>query len=249
MQRRRDRMFPHFLCALLMAIALVTNGQIAGNANGGTSGVLDTSGASLLVISVCQYSGVAAQAPTDSKSNTWTALTEQKEAIEASNRLYYVANPTVGSGHTFTVAATGIFSVTQIAAFSGVKTSSPFDQQNGNKTFDSISSFQPGSVTPGEDNELIIAAIAASRSTTFSINSSMTITNSSDYNSGVSEGGALAYLVQSSFAAINPTWSFTPTVPISVAATIATFKAAAGGATVVPWARRFNSIGAGPMVS
>jgi hypothetical protein len=46
-------------------------------------------------------------------------------------RLYYAANPTVGSGHTFSYTGASNFSSIFVAAFSGVATSSPFDKENG----------------------------------------------------------------------------------------------------------------------
>jgi hypothetical protein len=218
-----------------MAIALVSNVRNTPAANGNTSGSIDTTGASLLVMHVSTYSQGPDPTVSDSKGNTWTALTAQDPPVsEPRSQLFYVANPTVGSGHTFTVAGTGIFHVTCAAAFSGALTVSPFDQQNGARSDAAATSLQPGSVTPTEDNELVVTGIAtgSGSSGAYTVGSSFTKTNEAAYANSVNEGGGLAYLVQGTAAAVNPQWSWTGSALRS--ATIATFKAAAvGGGTTV----------------
>lgn len=183
-----------------------------------TTGV-DTTGANLIVLFAAYEAGSTVS---DSKSNTWTALTPKGSGGVA--QLFYCFNPTVGSGHTFSttpITYGGIF----MAAFSGA-TSSPFDVENGVAP-GSGTSIQTGSVTPSLNNELIITGINLGGSAASpTINSGFTQTDSINANSGVSYGGSLAYLIQTSASAVNPTWSWTNAA--TNPAVIATFKSPVG---------------------
>lgn len=88
-----------------------------------TSGAVDTTGATFLVVAVSFYNGSASV--TDSKGNTWTAIAASQidSTFDSSTQLFYVTNPVVGAGHTFTV--TGLFPTGHMLAFSGLSASSP----------------------------------------------------------------------------------------------------------------------------
>lgn len=203
-----------------MAIALVSSANTIT-----TSSAIDTTGATLLVALISKYDAQSSTPPTDSKSNTWTALTSYWAGAlnETECRLYYVANPTVGTGHTFTCPS-GNQPALVVAAFSGVSTVSPVDQQNGFGPANA-STIQPGSVTPAEDDELVVSGCAQYSSASMSA-SGMTVANTVPDNGGVNIGTAMAYVVQTTATAINPTWS---TGFSRCKAVIASFKAAAGG--------------------
>ncbi len=163
----------------------------------------------------------------DSKGNTWTQLTGYNTGADAYVKVWYVANPIVGTGHTFTVGTGGsVDASAYIAGFSGVVTSAPFDQQNG-ATVASSATIQPGSITPTQADCLIICGLSSydASALTATINSGFTITDQAGFSSGNYFGGGLAYLVQSTASAVNPTWaagsSFT-----NAAAAIASFKPA-----------------------
>lgn len=212
-----------------MAFSLISH---AGSATGVTSGI-DTTGANLIIINDSFFGG--SSTPTDSKGNIWTGLTGQGVGGRAV-RLYYCYNPTVGSGHTFT--STAAFSSIQVQAWSG-SAASPFDQENGG-----VGVLQPGSITPTEDNELLVVGLSHSDGTvTQSINGGFTIPPGNDIANSGNDGGAMAYLVQTSAAAANPAWS-----PGTNARTvIASFKAGAGGGggTVKPWFLHASQIAIG----
>lgn len=89
-----------------MAFSLIAHG-----ANGGTATVatlasaINTTGANLLVVSVGSQPGsVTAPTLTDSKSNTWTLIKAQVGS-DVRTGLYAALNPTVGTGHQFTVTS------------------------------------------------------------------------------------------------------------------------------------------------
>jgi len=208
-----------------MAVALVSNVGATGTADTVTTGAIDTTGANFLVISVAVDSG-ATPTISDSKSNTWTALTSS--ALTVKTIIYYVANPTVGTSHTFSNTASQNYCSIRAAAFSGVATTTPADQQNG-ATGTGASTLATGSITPSENNELVIAALGFnSDGGTISIGSSLTITNSNAFGSGNNYGGSMAYIIQTTAEAVNPTWT-RGTGTGAMAARIASFKAAASG--------------------
>lgn len=215
-----------------MSIALVTNTHATGGASGGTTPAVDTTGASLLVV-VIGYDDGGTPAVSDSKGNTWTPLTAHDSGSVAS-RMYYAANPTVGSGHTFTVSGVATISSLCMAAFSGVLTVLPFDVQNGSVTASSTT-FLTGSITPAGANELVVAGIGHGASGVVAIDSGMTITDQVAFSTGNHWGSALAYLVQGAAAAINAKWTVMSTT--AAGAEIAAFKPSGGGggATVCPW--------------
>lgn len=207
---------------------LVAHVGTGGSANGVTSGAIDTTGANLLVINVAWYPGVTDPLTiTDSKSNTWTALTQHGTggagATTEHQRLYYCFGGTVGSGHTFTGSGVGSFPSIQVQAWSGIA-SSPFDQENGNQVT-SATSITVGSITPSQATTLFIAG-AAFDGTAVSGNITVSGFTSSDinaYSAGNFIGGAMFYLVLSAATPTNPVFSMTDSNP-SIAAGDATFK-------------------------
>ena len=124
-----------------------------------------------------------------------------------------------------------------VKAFSGVQ-ATPFDQENGATLTSAGTSHQPGSVTPSEANELVVTGIGFASEAT---ESNVTIDSSflpgtmvidvdwSQVTDGDHFGSALAYKIQSSASAENPTWTWTGSN--RAVAAIATFKSIA---TVVP---------------
>lgn len=200
-----------------MAIALVAN-AVAGGINGATTGGINTTGADLLVIAVGHYAGTPTVS--DSNGNTWTPLT-QYGASGNRSRIHWCVPVTVGAGHTFTVTGAGLVPAIAVLAFSGAY-ATPYDTENG------ATSNQTGSVTPSEDNEVLVSTLCFYPSGTLSIDSSFTISDQLDYNASVSMGIGMAYQIQTTATARNPTWSTTTSFSESSSA-IATFKAAAGG--------------------
>lgn len=201
-------------------INLISNISATGTDSTVTSGAIDTTGADLIVIGIA-VDGSATPTISDSKSNTWTPLTASTLTVKTI--LYYCSNPTVGSGHTFSNTGAFNFCSLCVSAFSGVKTSNPFDQENG-ATATGVTTVQTGSVTPTEDNELIVTHLgfnAAGLPT--SIDSSFIETNDAEFGAANNYGSTMAYIVQTTAGSVNPTWTRTGTG--AQATRIATFKA------------------------
>jgi hypothetical protein len=233
-----------------MAIALVAHvGARSTDSNGITSSAIDTTGATLIVINLA--TALAASGTiSDSKGNTWTALTQVVDDFaDRWAQLYYCESPTVGSGHTFSVSGSATFPSLGVAAFSGTAASSSFDVQN-HATNGFSSSVTTGSVTPSVANELVIAAMSYDdNASTPTIGSSFTITDTTVPTGFGTTGQGLAYLVETTATAQNPTWSWTNgSRTIGIAAT---FKASGGAAAAPPqgWENLARDIPRPPTVS
>ena len=207
-----------------MTTALIQHVQWNGS-NGGTSLGVDTTGANLIVMHLSYDNTGAKPTPTDSRGNTYVPLTPKVAGIKYS-RLYYCINPSVGTGHTFTVA-TGEFFTGDMQAFSGAN--GGYDGENGNTS--AISAIQPGSVTPSAAGAVIVTGFSGSNGTAVgTIDSGFTITDQRALN-GTGMGAGMAYLVQGSAGAVNPTW-VTNDLSANTSATISVFLA--GASTPAP---------------
>lgn len=191
---------------------------------GALSVTIDSTGANFLAVAVSQYNQAIIGTLTENKSNTRSGLTARIAPSEAYVRIYYYANATVGSGHTFTFTnGAQLFGAMAVMAWSGAN-ATPFDVENGATGVAVISSLAPGSVTPSNANSLLVTAINDSTggSGSFAVDSGFTITDNIPTVTNV-EGLALAYFKQTTIGALNPTWSWGGS-PNDAAATIAVFK-------------------------
>ena len=211
-----------------MAWTLKANTLATPGSGGGTTSAIDTTGADLLIVGVSAYADNTATNPTDSKGNSWTALT-RSPVNDPSCRFFYALPGTVGTGHTFTWSSAGSYPVIMVLAFGGVG-ASPFDKENGARGV-TVSSLATGSVTPVEDGELLVSIWAGLETgTNPSCDNGFSLVDSVAFGNGNNCPGASAYLVQATAAAINPTWSWT--TASTAAAALATFKVAAAVANV-----------------
>jgi hypothetical protein len=233
------------------AISFLSGHACAGSEDGQTvATTVNSTGADLIVVvtEVSQTAPTAGQL-TENKSNSGAQVKKTDYGVGAGQpvvTIFFYWNPTsVGASHTFTLnmGPGAFFPAMCVASFSGSKTSaSPFDAENG--ATGTGTSRQPGSVTPAEDGELLVTGLAwGSMGLTAAINGSFSIADQLDGNGTSRLGIALAYKIQASAGAENPTWSWSGSNTIS--ADIATFKAAAGGGGGGPPAGSFLLIGVG----
>jgi hypothetical protein len=183
--------------------SLIAHTGIDGAGSGVTTSAINTTGANLLV-AVCNWYASSGSV-SDSNGNIWT-LGFATSGADTQVSIYYVYNPTVGSGHTFTWSA--VNGPITVMAWSG-SASSPADQSAGQNTT-GATTVPPGSITPSQNNELVIAGVDANNNIS-SIDSGYTITDNESYTSGVSLGGAAAYLIQTTASATNPTFTLSGT--------------------------------------
>jgi len=211
-----------------MSFSLIVSTESTGSTTGGTSTAVDTTGADLIVISASTYESLGGTI-SDNKSNTWTALTRYYRLNNGAVRLYYCVSPTVGTGHTFTVSGTCYGSVS-VAAFSGVKTSDAFEVQSGSNG--AGTSANPGSITPANDGALLVFGNSLNSATGYL--SSLSVGEVLQYllAGGTWYGNAIGYYVQSTSAAIDPTFNFSASSEYAV--TVAAFNPeSTGGVTTL----------------
>jgi hypothetical protein len=207
-----------------MAYAYISSaGERSSSGSGFTTGSSTTSG-DLIVVTVAEATGTTSTV-TDSKSNTYTALTT-RAAANGQTTIYYCQAPTVGSSHTWSFTGSFTFPSIAMAWFSG-STTTPFDQQNGAGGSTSLAT---GSITPTQDNELIIVTMAWPGTQTMSVDSSVILAQNLPQASN-GDGIGLGYLIQTSAAAINPTVTLSGSQFLAVA--IASFKAGGSGGSFV----------------
>jgi hypothetical protein len=194
-----------------------------------TTSSIDTSTATLIVVHIADYVGATASTLSDSKSNTWTALTAITSSTMCRSHLFYCSSPSVGSGHTFTATKSGSNSYPsiQVSAWTGTPT---YDQETGHAQTSVPSENQVGSLTPPVDNSLFVTGLCYEISeidANVTIDASFTKLLNNNFTSGQAMGGAFGYFEQTTAAAKNPKWDYASS--IITAATMATFKPSGGG--------------------
>jgi hypothetical protein len=223
-----------------MSIALVvrTIQESADNVSATTAAV-DTTGANLIVGGV-RASGIAAGDLifTDNKSNTWTALTRYTNTESGDEvQLFYCASPTVGTGHTFHGSGDNVttcYPDVGMIAFSGAS-ATPYGGQitGANSAGATVTSLQAGSLTPSEDNCVLVTLAGfggggGGSSGTIDLGFDAQVKE----NLGHNNPAGMAYLIETAATARNPTWSWTGAS--FAVATMAAFKPAVAGDTTPP---------------
>ncbi len=207
-----------------MAARLVVHiAASSANANGVTTASCDTTGALLLVAMVANAQATAAATVSDSKSNTWTALTPQSVSGQARGQLFYAANPIVGSGHTFTVdTVTSSEPAIAVMAFAGI--SSSVGPQNGFSQAGNAVTLSTGSITPPADNALIVWGNANSQpSAPNAIDGIAIVTDQLGSIAATAFAVSAGYGVQGTAAAVNLTMTFAIATNINGSMVIASF--------------------------
>lgn len=210
-----------------MAIAIVAHYSEGSTTNSGfTTASVDTTGANFIILGLATDGNSGAIS--DSKSNTWTPLTQVVGQFnDRWLQLFYAENPTVGSGHTFSVTGSTNYPSITIAAFSGVATSLSFDVENGQGGYGT--NIQPGSITPSVDNELVVVIGTSDDGTTPTVDSGFTIAENYAGSPGLAANQILAYIIETTATAKNPTITYGAGSQ-RLEAAIASFKASGGAA-------------------
>lgn len=172
-------------------------------AGGCTTSAVDTTGATFIV--ACTNAFSILSGVNDNKSNSYSALTAYGSGL--GTQIYYTIPTTVGAGTTFTNGAS-TFSVLDIQVWKNTAASSVFQAGTDKGATGAGNSIQPGSATPSGPS-LVISCATSYGTGTATIDSGFTITDQTPDNGGVNIFGAMAYLIQNSGSALNPTWSQT----------------------------------------
>lgn len=202
------------------ALVLGNTSQASSDQQNVTSPPVDTTGSNFISVSSSNYN-LNAVSLSDNLANVWTLDITQASSQQTTN-IWSCHNPTVGAGHTFTLTGVGTPSYCTISVVwaSGI---SNIAVQSTNSVGSVAPSIQPGSVTPAENGDLIITSNCSWSSTSGSIDSGFS-SNYVPFNTSNSNlAGGMGWLIQPTAAAINPTWTFSGSVPC--AAAIAVYKA------------------------
>jgi len=195
-----------------MAISRVA-GFATGQANDNpTTSNIDSTGANFLLGSIAENGSGTQGVPGDSKSNSYSSLTIQDSGAGGNrSRFDYATNgPVVGTGHNFVDTQLSVVGAVAFAAYSGVHATAPFDtgKEAGAQSGSAVS-IQPGSVTPSVNGCLIVVTVCFDVSPgTVTADSGFTVVAQLN-PSGSIRGIAIAELIQTSAAAVNPTISWT----------------------------------------
>lgn len=204
-----------------------TSAHYTGPTTGAVTPAINTTGATIIVIAVSSFEASTDQsAPIDNLFNTYTQLTLYQNTLTGV-RFYYCQSPTTGAAHTFEIHVTAnAYASCAVAAFSGTLGGGTNDINIGNHNTLGSHTAQPGSATPAHNNELIVTAANVGDATAaVSVDSGFTITDQVIFAAGSNFPVALAYLLQGSAAAVNPTWTLpgTPTT-YGASAAMASFQ-------------------------
>ncbi len=203
-----------FAFLLLVNLGTAQSVRIAHGQNAGLNTIsvtgLNTTGATILTACVNQLQGTAGVL-SDNKGNTWVPLTAKTNPGSLDkNTIYYASSQTgtftVGASHDFTNTGAGSANAMQIAAFD---VNSAFVTENGNDGgAGTVTTIAAGNVTPGANNQLIIACNGnLDAGPSMAINSSFTISDQSLFVGGVQFGSALAWISPGSTSVVNPLWT------------------------------------------
>lgn len=207
-------------------ITLINHGSATGTGTGNgtaTTSAIDMTGANFLFLACMHYQGGNSCVPTDSSSNTWVPLTAIFDASFSWMETWYCFPCTAGATQTFTgTAGTNGHASIKVAGFSNVATP-PLDQQNQAASATTSTTIQSGSITPSANKYLVLAAVEwglGNTGNTVSIDSGFTILDQNTYPGFTFAGGALAYLVQTTATAENPTWTLSASSDSRAAQTV-----------------------------
>lgn len=207
-----------------MSIALVSHtlGTPTGSGLCTTSNI-NTTGSNLIVAICATYQGNLVNSMSDSKSNTWLSRPHQGTTGggNVDTKLYYCINPTTDANHNFTGGESGSGSCVAILTFSGA--GGGFDVDTGGYSANLAS---PGSITPGVDNEVLIASFMT---TSLNFPNATGIGSSFTFLDTSASTGALstAYQIQTTATTRNPAWTGQTNSGFSNALLIASFKISA----------------------
>lgn len=189
-----------------------------------TTANIDTTGANLILLAVSNQQNISVTV-SDNKSNTWIPLTSSA-TTDVRMTLHYAINPTVGTGHNFTVAGTNSLPGIAVQAFSGA--TGGFDVENGNTA--AGASVTTGSIDPTQDEELVVTGVGQAGANAPTITSGFRVTTALG-EIGPAWGIGMSWVVMARGASLNPTWSATSAT--QMAARIAAFKETAASVPFV----------------
>lgn len=206
-------------------ISKIAGSEIAAgstNSNGFNTGAVFNANGGNFICGVISYLDFGTT-PTISDGTNTFSYTTIYSLTTTKMRFFYCPGATCSNGMTLTVTGNGTFPSIVAVAFSNVKTASPFDADSGGNV-SGLTSVQAGSVTPSNDNQLLLFGFNG-----YVLNETINLsgtgwTKLAQKNSDGSNNvcASLAYKIQTTAGPENPTWSWT--TPSGAVANIGSFK-------------------------
>jgi 8-oxo-dGTP pyrophosphatase MutT (NUDIX family) len=180
-----------------------------GPTTGATTAAIDTTGAKFLIVGSGNFVSSGTLNLTDSKGNTWIKLPLEAGASNARATLWYCSNPTVGTGHTFTLVGTNGYVSFAVAAFGAAATgATPFGAVAAVGA-PATSPFTNTVVAPLADGALIVTVAGlATTAQTLTISAPFAISDQKPWVNGQCQGVGLGYLVQGAHTGAAAAWSW-----------------------------------------
>ncbi len=194
----------------------------AANASGSstaTTPAKSTVGAGLIILCVSSVAAVTVSDVTTSQTLTpATSFTDAPYIV----RFYYVVNPTTSATHQFSAQGTAAFAMIDMECFSYTGGTPTLDNENGNHLAVGTS-LQVGAISSTTGGRVsIIGLTTQGTGDTYAADNSF-----SNTDSGIGAGAislSMAYLLQTSGASVNPTWTLTGGAEAHLAANGIAFK-------------------------
>lgn len=189
---------------------------------------INITGATLLLVGVIG-NGIGGADVSDPLGNVFLPLdTSPESSFTGASKIYYCYSPMTSSSYYFTLTYNaGVRLTGGLAALNSIGT---YDSHQNKNDIGSSATLATGSSgTPSVNNCLFFAITGwgdlSSDAVTASINSSFNLIAGqlADGSGGTHYGFAMAYFVQGTAGALNPTWTYSSSQPGS-AANIAVFK-------------------------
>ena len=197
---------PQYNMTAPSSLSVVNSASCAGVSSAAcTTSATNMTGANLIVACLSYYNPDGASTLSDSQSNSYTQVYSTTQNT-ITGILYFAYAPTVTSTMTFTAngaAAPGL----AVMGFSGA-VSSPLDQSTNPAATATASTLAPGSLTPGQANELLATCLSDGLETTVTVASPFTLGPVVNTNYSNNVGIAMAYQIQAPGpTAENPLWT------------------------------------------
>jgi len=181
-----------------------------------TTSAANSTGADYGIANVVALSAGSPPVLTDNKGNKWEVIEVVTEGwVEMIT--YECKNLRVGTGHTLTATSDGKSPAVFAAFMSGVRRSATHTDQASSAHTLTGTSQTPGSITPSENNCIVLSAFLCGGSGSISVGESYTKNSLQMNASGAHIGGGLAYKIQTTATSTNPTWTQAGTGSIGAA--------------------------------
>lgn len=184
-------------------IEVLDTAEIVGDPDGGDFPEFDATHVKGILVHVTSYSGASAPVVEDSAANAnWEQLTARTSG-EVRDVWWWNPNPSTAADLVVSVTGSGIYASAQIIYLDGPRALVKIAEGGATGTL------QPGPITPARDGCLVAAGGSGNNGfdDTISVDAGFTLAAAEEYENGVNEGGAAAYLIQTTAAAADPTFS------------------------------------------